>query len=194
MKNINEYDRRQLKLMYESLISFEKNHTTLNSLIGNLEFLLNVMEHVEDDWEEKFLTEITTLETINALEIIKDAGEEIYEIKKEEREELIKKAISNLKTFVKKELMNEHQHRLWKNMIDLIESYLSNETQDFYSIVGKLEGLLDASEIKDNDLINQWYDFWMPLENRRTVEGKEVNRTKAVEELTAMKKFLIKHL
>lgn len=194
MKNINEYDRRQLKLMYESLISFEKNHTTLNSLIGNLEFLLNVMEHVEDDWEEKFLTEITTLETINALEIMKDAGEEIYEIKKEEREELIKKAISNLKTFVKKELMNEHQHRLWKNMIDLIESYLSNETQDFYSIVGKLEGVLDASEIKDNDLINQWYDFWMPLENRRTVEGKEVNRTKAVEELTAMKKFLIKHL
>lgn len=28
--------------------------------------------------------------------------------------------------------MNEHQHRLWKNMIDLIDSYLSNETQDFW--------------------------------------------------------------
>ena len=90
--------------------------------------------------------------------------------------------------------MNEHQHRLWKNMIDLIDSYLSNETQDFYGIVGKLEGALDASEIKDNNLINQWYDFWTPLETRRAVEDKEVNRTKAVGEMATMKDFLIKHL
>ena len=47
--------------------------------------------------------------------------------------------------------MDEHQHRLWKKMIDLIESYLSNETQDFYGIVGKLEGALDAI---DNNLQN----------------------------------------
>lgn len=90
--------------------------------------------------------------------------------------------------------MNEHQHRLWNNMIDLIEGYLKNETQDFYGIVGKLEGALDASEIKDNDLINQWYDFWAPFEIRRAVEGKEVNRTKAVQELAAMKEFLVNHL
>ena len=90
--------------------------------------------------------------------------------------------------------LNEHQHRLWKSMIDLIESYLNNETQDFYGIVGKLEGALDASEIKDNDLINQWYDFWMPLETCRAVEGKEANRTKAVQELAAMQEFLLKHL
>ena len=90
--------------------------------------------------------------------------------------------------------MNEHQQRLWKNMIDLIESYLNNETQDFYGIVGKLEGALDASEIKDTDLINQWYDFWTPLETRRAVEGKEVNKAKAVQELAAMKAFLVKHL
>lgn len=89
--------------------------------------------------------------------------------------------------------MDEHQARLWKNMIDLIESYLGNETQDFYGIVGKLEGALDASEIKDNDLINQWYDFWTPLEIRRAIEGKEVKRTKAaIEDLVAMKEFLIK--
>jgi len=90
--------------------------------------------------------------------------------------------------------MNEHQIRLWINMIGLIESYLSCETEDFYGIVGQLEGALDACEIKDNDLINQWYDFWVPLEIRRAVEGKEVNRTKAVEELTALKEFLMKNL
>jgi hypothetical protein len=90
--------------------------------------------------------------------------------------------------------MNEHQHRLWKNMIDLIESYLSNETQDFFNVVGKLEGALDASEIKDKDLIEQWYDFWTPLETRRAVEGNEVDKIKAIEELRAMKEFLVKHL
>ena len=58
-------------------------------------------------------------------------------------------------------------------MISLIDSYLNNENQDFYEIVGKLEGALDASEIKDNDLINQWYDFWTPLEIRRAIEGKQ---------------------
>lgn len=79
-------------------------------------------------------------------------------------------------------------------MIDVIDSYLSNEIQDFYGIIGKLEGALDASAIQDNDLVNQWYDFWTPLETRRAVEGKEVNRDKAIEELTAMKSFLIKHL
>jgi hypothetical protein len=90
--------------------------------------------------------------------------------------------------------MNEHQRRLWINMIDLIESYLNNENQDFYGIVGKLEGALDASEIKDTVLINQWYDFWTPLETRRALEGTQVDKNKAMEELVAMREFLVKHL
>jgi hypothetical protein len=90
--------------------------------------------------------------------------------------------------------MNKHQHQLWKSMIDLIESCLHNEAQDFYGIVGKLEGALDASEIKDTFLINQWYDFWTPLETRRSVEGNQVNRVKAMDELAAMKEFLVKNL
>lgn len=87
--------------------------------------------------------------------------------------------------------MNEHQQRLWQNMIDLIQNYLNSETEDFCGIVGKLEGALDASEIKDADLINQWYDFWTPLEIRRAVEGNEVNKTDALEALKVMKKFLL---
>lgn len=35
---------------------------------------------------------------------------------------------------------------------------------DFYEITGKLEETMDASEIKDSIFINQWYDFWTPLE------------------------------
>ena len=87
--------------------------------------------------------------------------------------------------------MNEHQKRLWQSMIDLIQSYLNGDTEDFYSIVGKLEGALDASEIKDAALVNQWYDFWTPLEIRRAVEGNNINKSKAIEELTNMKFFLL---
>lgn len=87
--------------------------------------------------------------------------------------------------------MNDHQIRLWHNMINLIESYLNGNTYDFYGLVGKLEGALDASEIKDISLINQWYNFWTPLETRRAIEGNNVNKIKAVEELKIMKSFLL---
>ena len=87
--------------------------------------------------------------------------------------------------------MNEHQKRLWQSMIDLIQSYLDGETQDFYNIVGKLEGALDASEIKDSALVNQWYDFWTPLEIRRAVEGNNINEAQAKKELISMKEFLV---
>lgn len=88
--------------------------------------------------------------------------------------------------------MTEHQQRLWQFMIDLIQSYLNEETDDFYSIVGKLEGAFDAAEISDSELVKQWYDFWTPLEIRRAVEGNAINRTMAVEELSKMKSFLEK--
>lgn len=87
--------------------------------------------------------------------------------------------------------MNEHQKRLCQKMIDLIQAYLNKETEDFYSIVGQLEGNLDASEIKDLAFINQWYDSWSPLEARRAIEGHNVNRIKSEEELNLLKKFLL---
>ena len=87
--------------------------------------------------------------------------------------------------------MNDHQQRLWQTMIDLIQSYLNGETSDFYSLVGQLEGALDASDIQDNVLINRWYDFWTPLEIRRAVQGNNIDQQKAIEELSEMKKFLL---
>jgi hypothetical protein len=87
--------------------------------------------------------------------------------------------------------MNEHQKRLWQNMINLIQGYLEGKTEDFYKIVGGLEGNLDASEIKDTTLISQWYGFWMPLEVRRAIEGNTINKKQAIAELIAMKEFLL---
>ncbi|MBI2742615.1 MAG: hypothetical protein HYX48_01710 [Chlamydiales bacterium] len=86
MKDISEYDERQLMLMLEHLSYFENKQINLSSLVGSLEFLLNALETVSNDWEEKFLKEITTLETTNALEIIKETGEQVPEIQNEKGE------------------------------------------------------------------------------------------------------------
>lgn len=87
--------------------------------------------------------------------------------------------------------MTEHQRRLWQSMIGLIQEYLDGRTDDFCTLVGKLEGALEASELKNGEIINQWYEFWAPLEIRRAIEGNNVNKAKAGEELTAMKLFLL---
>jgi len=88
--------------------------------------------------------------------------------------------------------MTEHQKRLWQTIIDLIQSYLDGKTDDFNSIVGKLEGALDASEIEDKSLVNEWYDYWTPLEIRRAVAGNKVDKDKAIKELMSMKDFLLR--
>ena len=90
--------------------------------------------------------------------------------------------------------MTDYQQNIWKSMIDLIQSYLDGETEDFYSMVGKLEGALDVSEIKDIALVNRWYDLWTPLEIRRVIEGNNLNKTKAIEELRDMQNFLIENI
>lgn len=100
MKNINEYDERQLKLMSDSLLCFERNLIDLNSLIGNLEFLLSAMESVDIVWEEKFLKEITVLESVNAMHLINKSGEEPVEINFNEANDLINTAITRLKVLI----------------------------------------------------------------------------------------------
>lgn len=88
----------------------------------------------------------------------------------------------------------ERQYQLWKSMVDVIDSYMNNETQDFSGTVGKLEEALDPSEFKDIDLISKWYAFWVALESRRATEGNEVNKPEAIKELMAMKEFLLSYL
>lgn len=104
MDNIGKYDERQLKLMCECLASFEKNQIELSSLIGSLEFLLNAMESVNEDWEKKFLKEVTILESINAIEAMEESEKEDLKINKNESIELINKAVLSLKTLIQKEL------------------------------------------------------------------------------------------
>lgn len=106
MENINKYDERQLKLMSDSLLCFENHLIDLNSLIGTLEFLLSAMESVDMVWEEKFLKEITVLESINAIDIINKSGEELNEINFNKKNDLINIAVINLKALIEKKLSN----------------------------------------------------------------------------------------
>lgn len=90
--------------------------------------------------------------------------------------------------------MTVQQKRLWQSMIDLIQRYLNEETNDFYDLVGKLEGALDAADIKDKELVSKWYDFWTPLETRRAIQGNNIDKEKTNKELNMMKEFLLKNI
>lgn len=105
MRNISEYDERQLRLMHKNLVAFEKKQIELNSLVGSLEFLFNALEAIDEEWEDTFLKEVTTLETVNALKIIKDSGEEVRELAKNKMEILISQSIGNLRELIEKELI-----------------------------------------------------------------------------------------
>ncbi len=101
MSRISEYDERQLNLMLNQLEAFENKKLDLSSLVGRLEGLLHAMEHVTDEWEEKFLDEFSTLESINA---------EAPKLKTEEIEKLIKSSVYKLKKIVKEHINNSKEH------------------------------------------------------------------------------------
>jgi hypothetical protein len=85
--------------------------------------------------------------------------------------------------------MNEKQSRLWKKMIDLIESYYQGNIK-YSRLVGELEGAKDAAEFEQKHLIKKWYDYWTPLEIRRSLEGDDVSNEDCLKELKNMEDFL----
>jgi alkanesulfonate monooxygenase SsuD/methylene tetrahydromethanopterin reductase-like flavin-dependent oxidoreductase (luciferase family) len=86
--------------------------------------------------------------------------------------------------------MTEHQRRLWREMIGLVDSY-SQGRIDFGTLVGSLEGALDAAEFSDRDLVKRWYDAWTPLETHRAVRGPVVPISEVMASVEAMKRFLV---
>lgn len=111
MKRISEYKESHLRLMHESLSFFEKNRhlvsfenkkVDLSSLLINLENLFNSMEHITKEWEEKYLDEFSTLESINA---------EMPKMKRNEIDNLISDSVANLKKIVEQELKLSGQNQ-----------------------------------------------------------------------------------
>src|SRR5258708_7849057 len=91
---------------------------------------------------------------------------------------------------------NEHQLRLWNHMVRLVDAYIKEEIE-FHSLVGSLEGALDAGEFKNNELTRQWRKFWGSLENYNAVmldKGEKPKKEYIIEKVEAMRKFLLEQL
>lgn len=85
--------------------------------------------------------------------------------------------------------LNEHQSRLWRRMLQLIEEYKQG-TLNYYEFVGALEGALDAGEFRDKALVQRWYEFWTPLESVRAGRGSGVNVEDVDVYVAGMKTYL----
>lgn len=70
-------------------------------------------------------------------------------------------------------VLNEHQSRLLRNMLQLFEQFRQGNL-NYYDFVGALEGALDAGEFRDKGFVEKWYDFWTPLESARAQRGNGV--------------------
>jgi polysaccharide pyruvyl transferase WcaK-like protein len=85
--------------------------------------------------------------------------------------------------------MNAHQQRLWERMITVIDEYKAKRT-GFSTMVGELEGSLDAGEFRDQALVDEWYRHWTDLEVIRATAGDSAGYTDVSEAVETMQQFL----
>jgi hypothetical protein len=90
-------------------------------------------------------------------------------------------------------LFNEHQTKLWQNMINSIENY-HNGKLNYYNFVSELEAAMDAGEFQDEHLVKKWYELWTPLENLRATTGNDVNLEESLNLISKMEFFLHKQI
>ena len=69
---MSEKDQRQYRLMLEKIGSFEQGEIRLESLVEDLDGLLNVLEEPASSWREAFLHEWGNLEDERAFAIFKN--------------------------------------------------------------------------------------------------------------------------
>lgn len=85
--------------------------------------------------------------------------------------------------------LNEHQNRLWRGMLENIADFRSGRLS-YSDFVGKLEGALDAGEIKNKQIIEEWYDHWTPLEIERATKGNTVERASVETYIQSLERFI----
>jgi hypothetical protein len=86
-------------------------------------------------------------------------------------------------------LFNELQSKLWNSMINTIEDFRKERIQ-YSTLVCKLEGTLDAGDFKNKSLVEQWYNYWTPLEILSATKGDSVTIEDVDKYLLAMETFL----
>jgi hypothetical protein len=85
--------------------------------------------------------------------------------------------------------LNDHQSRLWGDMLKSISCFRTGQLS-YNNLVGNLEGGLDASELKDQRIIEQWYNHWIPLEIERATHGDSVKVSTIESHLKSFEEFI----
>jgi hypothetical protein len=86
-------------------------------------------------------------------------------------------------------LFNKLQSKLWYNMIRTIEDFYMGKIQ-YSNLVYGLESDLDTGEFNNKSLVDQWYDYWTPLEIIYATKGEDVTISEVDEYLLVMELFL----
>jgi len=84
----------------------------------------------------------------------------------------------------------EHQIKIWKGMITLIDQYKKGLVI-FPQLVNGLQGLLDAGDYKGESIRKEWYSFWQKLEIANALSNINEDTKKDIDE---MRSFLKKEL
>jgi len=63
---MNSFDQRQFEKMCKVIDSFKRKTISLSSFVSSMEFLFHALESVDISWEEEFLEEISSLESVNS--------------------------------------------------------------------------------------------------------------------------------
>jgi hypothetical protein len=106
-------------------------------------------------------------------------------VKYDELLEAFEKYAEKVRTFLKEKVPQMYDHEYWG-------PWLRGETECDGSKI-KPERIVDATE-NIEDLIFEWYGLDNPLEIYRSVKETRQNSTKAINEVKAMKTFLLKRL
>jgi hypothetical protein len=85
--------------------------------------------------------------------------------------------------------MNEFQNRLWEGMLESIVDF-RNGRLTYSDLVGKLEGALDASDIKNDTIIKEWYNCWTPLEIERATKGNNIEKAVVENYIRHLEEFI----
>jgi len=84
---------------------------------------------------------------------------------------------------------NKLQKILWANMLKSTDRYRKGELC-YSDFVYGLEGFMDTGEFQDKELIEQWYNFWTPLEILSVTKGDITTIEDADKYLLEMETFL----
>jgi hypothetical protein len=96
---MSEYNKRQYKVMIETIKEYKNQNLSLRKLIDSLEGLLNCLEEISEDWRTEFLREWGVLE--DECSITVTSGQKKLS---SESKNSIDNAINNLKEMILRQL------------------------------------------------------------------------------------------